>query len=199
MLVAARRLLFCSLALVVGSAGATTLVAMDVPALTKGSKLVVRAVVVSQASRWSKDGGRIMTDTVLSVSETWKGPVAPQVTVMQPGGVVDDIGQKVHGTVTFKVGEEVVLFLEGRGDRFLITGMVQGRFKVDRSSDGRSLFARQASEDELMLVDAVTHQPVEGVELVMPLETLRTQVLAVVAKEGSAGTGTTTTPRQVTP
>lgn len=67
--------------LFVGVAQATTLLALDVAALTKGSSLVVRAKVKSVASRWTKDGGRIMTDAVLEVSETWKGTPTSQVTV----------------------------------------------------------------------------------------------------------------------
>ncbi len=74
-------------------AAATTLLALDVPALTKGSALVVRATVRSVEARWTKDGGRIMTDAVLDVTETWKGAPTKQVTVMQPGGIV---GEVVH-------------------------------------------------------------------------------------------------------
>lgn len=159
-------------------AHATTLVALDVPGLTKSSTLIVRATVKSVASRWTKDGGRIMTDAVMDVSETWKGAPASQVTVMQQGGVVGEIGQLVHGTVTFKPGDEVVVFLEPRGDRFLLTGMVQGRFKVETSSDGKWTYARQEFDGQALFVDPVTHQPLSQGVVALPIDTLRTQVLA---------------------
>jgi hypothetical protein len=167
---------------------ATTLLALDVPALTKGSSVVARATVLSVSARWTKDGGRIMTDAVLEVTEPWKGAPSKQVTVMQPGGVVGEVGQLVHGTAKFTVGEDVVVFLEPRGDRFLLTGMLQGKFKVERSSDGKAVFARQELEGEAMLVDPATRQAVAPNATVLPLDTLRAQVLA------AAGTKAPTEP-----
>ncbi len=167
---------------------ATTLLALDVPALTKGSSVVARATVRSVGARWTKDGGRIMTDAVLEVTEPWKGAPSKQVTVMQPGGVVGEVGQLVHGTAKFTVGEDVVVFLEPRGDRFLLTGMLQGKFKVERSSDGKAVFARQELEGDAMLVDPATRQAVAPNATVLPLDTLRAQVLA------AAGTKAPTEP-----
>lgn len=164
--------------LFVGVAQATTLLALDVAALTKGSSLVVRAKVKSVASRWAKDGGRIMTDAVLEVSETWKGTPTSQVTVMQPSGVVGDVGQLVHGTVTFTAGEEVVVFLEPRGERYLLTGMMQGRFKVETSTDGKWTSARQEFDGQALFLDPVTRQPVSLGVVALPIDTLRAQVLA---------------------
>lgn len=159
-------------------AGATTLLALDIPALTKSSAVIARGTVQSVESRWTKDGGRIMTDAVLQVTEVWKGAPDKRITVMQPGGVVGDIGQRVEGTARFSVGEDVVVFLEPRGNRFLVTGMVQGKFKVEISSDGKSHFARQEGEGGASMVDPTTHLPVEPELLVMPLDRLRAQVLA---------------------
>lgn len=159
-------------------AHATTLVALDLAALTKGSSSIVRGTVRSVASRWTRDGGRIVTDTVVDVSETWKGAAQPSVTVMQQGGEVGDVGQLVHGTVKFKAGDEVVLFLEPRGSSFLPTGMMQGIFRVERSSDGKAIFARQESGDALFL-DPTTHQPVSPTTEIVPLDTLRARVLSL--------------------
>lgn len=187
MVAKARTLL--TLAMLLGTiVHATTLLALDVPALTKGSSVVARATVISVDARWTKDGGRIMTDAVLEVTEPWKGAPSKQVTVMQPGGVVGDVGQLVHGTAKFKVGEDVVVFLEPRGDRFLLTGMLQGKFKVERSTDGKAVFARQELEGDAMLVDPSTRQAVAPNATVLPLDTLRAQVLA------AAGTKAPTEP-----
>ena len=139
----------------------------------------MRGTVRSVSSRWTKDGGRIMTDAVLDVSETWKGAAVKEVTVMHPGGEVGDVGQLVHGTVKFKAGDEVVVFLEGRGDRFLLTGMSQGRFKVERSSDGKSIFVRQELDGEALFVDPSTHQPTQPNSIAMTLDQLRARVNAL--------------------
>jgi hypothetical protein len=168
-----------SAALLAGMAHATTLLALDLTSLTKGSSTIMRGTVRSVSSRWTKDGGRIMTDAVLDVSETWKGAAVKEVTVMQPGGEVGDVGQLVHGTVKFKAGDEVVVFLEGRGDRFLLTGMSQGRFKVERSSDGKSIFVRQELDGEALFVDPSTHQPTQPNSIAMTLDQLRARVNAL--------------------
>lgn len=183
-----RRTLLVLAALSATLAGATTLLALDVPALTKGSSVVARATVRSVEARWTKDGGRIMTDAVLEVTEPWMGTPAKQIVVMQPGGVVGQVGQLVHGTAKFTVGEDVVVFLEPRGDRFLLTGMLQGKFRVERSSDGKAVFARQELEGDALLIDPTTRQAVTPNATVVPLDTLRAQVLA------AAGTKAPTEP-----
>ena len=197
MVVKARTLLLFAL-LGATVASATTLLSLDVPALTRGSTVIARGTVRSVEARWTKDGGRIMTDAVLEVTEPWKGAPSKQITVMQPGGVVGEVGQIVHGTVRFTVGEDVVVFLEPRGDHFLLTGMLQGKFKVETSSDGKAVFARQELESEALLVDAATHQPVQANAVVLPLEKLRAQVLALAG--ATAPTQPTTPgPVKVTP
>ena len=197
MVVKVRTLLFLA-ALGAALANATTLLALDVPALTKGSSAVVRATVKSVSARWPKDGGRIMTDAVLEVTEPWKGAPGKEVIVMQPGGVVGEVGQLVHGTAHFTVGEDVVVFLEPRGDRFLLTGMLQGKFKVETSSDGKAVFARQELEGEALLVDPATRQPVSPPAVVLPLALLRTQVLSAAGVQAPTEP-TTPGPVKVTP
>ncbi|MCA3013178.1 MAG: hypothetical protein INH41_12355 [Myxococcaceae bacterium] len=136
----------------------TTLIALDVPALTRAADVVVRGTVVRVEPRWTKDRARIVTDTEILVAQTYKGNVAGQTVVaMQPGGVVGDLGQKVHGVATFSLGDEVLVFLERRGDRFSVVGLAQGRLFVDR--EGAEPRVR-GGEEELFLLDAVTHQPV---------------------------------------
>ncbi len=197
MVVKVRSLLLLAL-LGVGVAQATTLLSLDVAGLTKSSTVIVRATVRSVASRWTKDGGRIMTDAVMDVSETWKGPPSTELVVMQPGGIVGDVGQIVHGTVKFAPGDEVVVFLEPRGDRFLLTGMVQGRFKVERSSDGKATFARQELEGEALFLDPATHQPVAPGGVTLPIDVLRAQVLAASGATAPVE-GTRPGPVKVTP
>ncbi len=147
--------LLCSVSVV---ASATTMIAVDVPEMTRISTQVVRGTVVSSTPRWNGDHSRILTDTVIDVAETYKGPQTKRVNVMQPGGEVGDIGQKVEGVAQFKVGEQVVVFLEGRGDSALVTGMSQGKFTLSTQADGK-VVALQAVTEALLL-DAQTRQPV---------------------------------------
>jgi len=171
------------------SALATTLVAMDVPALTRAADLVVRGTVVRVEPRWTSDKRRIITDSEILVSEVLKGNVTGKTIVaMQPGGVVGDIGQLVHGAATFALGEEVVVFLERRGDRAFVVGMAQGRFVVDRA--GATPMVR-GGEEALFLVDAKTHAPAPSPVQPMTLEALT----ALVRKSLGPSPAVPATPR----
>lgn len=191
-------------ALLAAAAWATTLLALDVAGLTRLSDAVVRGTVVRVEARLTGDGARIMTDAELQVSEVLKGAPGPVVIVMQPGGEVGDVGQHVDGAARFTPGEEVVAFLEARGDRWLVTGMVQGKFRVERSSDGRAAFARAEPAGDSVLLDPVTHQPVSRPAPVLTLDALRAQVKAALpaAPQPPATPGptpVTPTPRQAVP
>lgn len=156
-------------------ASATTMLALDVTGLTYASDAVVRGTIVSVEPHWSGDNARIFTDAEVQVTEVWKGPsTLKTLTAMQPGGELGDVGQRVHGVATFAPGEEVVLFLEKRGPRFTITGMAQGKFRIEGG------VASAAPNSELALLDPATHQPVSRPPLSMPLETLKAQVKAAV-------------------
>lgn len=185
------------LALAIASvAQATTMLEQDVAALTKSSAVVVHAKVLASQARWTSDRARIVTDTEVEVLEAWKGAPAARFVVMQPGGIVGELGQKVAGAARFTIGEEVVLFLEARGDRFTVAGMSQGAFHVVRSSDGKTSYARQ-DLDEALLLDPVTRQPVAGPREILTVAQLKARVLA--AAPPSSTPPSSTKPPLVTP
>jgi hypothetical protein len=154
----------------------TTQVAADLTTLSQGADAIVRATVKESHARKTQDGMRIITDTTLTVSESLKGDAKTEVIVMQPGGVVGEIGQRVEGAATFKPGEEVVLFLEKKGDRFSVLGMSQGKFTLEKAQDGKATFAIPNAERAGMLVDPETHQPIASPLVTLELEKLKTEI-----------------------
>ncbi|MFT3836717.1 MAG: hypothetical protein QM723_06950 [Myxococcaceae bacterium] len=156
----------------------TTQVAADLSTLSQGADAIVHAKVIESHARRTQDGMRIITDTTLQVTESLKGDAKPetQVIVMQPGGVVGEIGQRVEGAATFKPGEEVVLFLEKRGDRFTMVGMSQGKFTIEKASDGKATFAIPNAEHAGLLVDPETHQPIASPLVTLELSKLKAQI-----------------------
>ncbi len=169
----------CLLAvLLCAPAFATTLVALDVEGLTRLSDVVVRAQVLESQARVTKDGARIVTDTELEVLEALKGAPARRLVAMQPGGVVGEIGQKVDATARFEPGEEVVVFLERRGDRYTVAGMLQGKWRVERSS-GRAV-ARPQTDGDALYLDPATHAPVPRPAESLPLDELTRRVKAAL-------------------
>ena len=169
---------------------ATTVVALDVPAMSRAADSIVQGRVVRVEPKLSKDGRRITTHVTVEVLESLKAGGAAAtgtVEIVQPGGVVGDIGQKVHGTAHLQVGDEVVTFLERRGAKaYQLVGMAQGCFRVERSSDGAAAFAVQAPEDDLFLLDPVTRAPVAKDTSPMKLDELKGKIRAALAPPGVA-------------
>ena len=162
---------------------ATTVIALDLTGLSRASDAIVQGKVTRAEPKLSKDGSRITTHYTVEVSDTLKGAAATTtVELVQPGGIVGDMGQKVAGTAHLKVGDEVVAFLERRGPRaFMFTGMAQGCFRVERSTDGSAAFAVQDREGDLMILDPVTRAPVEKGTEPMKLDDLKAKVRAALA------------------
>jgi hypothetical protein len=78
------------------------------------------------------------------------------------------------------VGEEVVVFLERWGtQRFQVTGAAQGKFRVQRSSDGTRVFAVPDRNADADLVDA-TGQAARSRLQALDLSELRDRVRATL-------------------
>lgn len=120
------------------AAHATVLVPLDTRALTERAERIVLGTVESQVSRWSTDHQAIYTDVTIRVSRAYKGAVKPgeRVVVRREGGVVDGLGMRVYGAPSFTVGEEVVVFMETRGNAMWTVGMTQGKLRVTVGADG---------------------------------------------------------------
>ncbi len=116
------RLLFLLAAAVRGPA--------DVASLASASDAVVHAQVVRRTSAWGAGGGQIFTTIVLRPLETWKGEPQRELSVLVPGGAVDELDQIVQGAAAFRDGEEVVVFLERRAGVFQVHRMALGKFSV---------------------------------------------------------------------
>jgi hypothetical protein len=136
---------------VASAALASSVISVNLDQLTQRSDAVVHGTVTNKQSRWSGDGRRIITDVQIQVSESLKGTPGATVSIQQPGGVVGDIGQSVSGLASFSEGEEVVVFLGKWGKQFQVVGAAQGKFSVQRSSDGKVVAVPDpASEHELV-------------------------------------------------
>jgi hypothetical protein len=117
--------------LLAGGAQASSAMQMDVTALTRAASDVVRVRVSSTRCAWMDEHRRLVTFVEVEVLERWKGSAQGALRVVQPGGELDGIGQRVPGVAPLAVGEEVVLFLERRGPWHSAVGLAQGVYRVE--------------------------------------------------------------------
>ena len=120
--------------LLAAGAQASSAVQMDVTALSRAATEVVRVRVSSTRCAWMDEHRRLVTLVEVEVLERWKGSAQGVLRVLQPGGELDGIGQRVAGVAPLAVGEEVVLFLERRGPWHSAVGLAQGVYRVDRGA-----------------------------------------------------------------
>ena len=170
------RTIFFLTLLTAGTALASTAVRLDTPALTAAATDVVDGNVVSSSSVWTADHRRIVTHVVIEVRDTWKGAAHGRVTVVQPGGERDGIGQRVSGVAPLQLGERVVLFLERSGPYHRVVGLAQGVYWVVPVEGSTELRAVPAALEGLELVAPPGQTP--AARTPVPLSELRTSVQA---------------------
>ncbi len=128
------------------TAHAHTFVEMSVDYLAKASSRVIVGVPVDEMSVWEPtDGGqRIVTYHRVQVQSNIVGEGPQEVWVRRLGGVVEGVGQIVHGAASLRPHQPVLLFLVARTDAtFSVVGMEQGCFPVQVSKDRKVTIQRR--------------------------------------------------------
>jgi hypothetical protein len=115
-------------------AQASLVLALDLPTMVAQADQVAVVDVGSVKAAWDANHERILTTIDLSVVETWKGPTAAHLRVVQPGGTVGDIQMTVFGMSQFTPGERALVFLRGTPDAASVVGMSQGKRIVRRDA-----------------------------------------------------------------
>ena len=120
-----------------------TLQSKSLEHLIHDADLIVRGTVQAITSG-PRVKGAPGTTVVLAVHEQWKGSRFSTLRLIQPGGSEGGITQAVPGLPTFRIAEEVILFLvqEGR-KQYTVLGGKQGKFSI--RTDVRS--GKQEVED----------------------------------------------------
>ena len=142
-----RSLTAVTLLAVAAVAHATTMLKLDLKALTERADRVVLGTVESTVSRWTPDKSAIYTEAQIRVARSYKGDArsGELVAVRREGGTVDGIGMRVYGSAQLSPGEEAVVFLEQRGVATWVVGMAQGKLHVSTDASGRKHVAADLS------------------------------------------------------
>ena len=141
-----------AIVLIVLPSQATQVLHKSLAELGSESQLVVQGRVVDVESHWNDAGTKILTDIHIEVDRSFKGDGADRVTVVQMGGVVDNVRMTVSGALAWSQNEEVVLFLEpSLPQAFRVAGFSQGKFSVERDlSTGRIFVTRPSLGIEIV-------------------------------------------------
>ena len=99
--------------------------------LVTGSEWIIAGRVDAMESCWNDAGDYIYTYLTIAVDEYWKNPQSQSEIIVQvPGGLVEDIEQKVTDTPEFRQGETVILFLFDQDGHKWVYGWEKGKYTV---------------------------------------------------------------------
>ncbi|NIO29562.1 MAG: hypothetical protein GTO29_13525 [Candidatus Latescibacteria bacterium] len=144
--------IFCVTLLVLAAAAslvqATQILYQSPKQMGRESPLVVKGKVATSRSFWNEKRTKIFTETFVDVDETYKGTGGSTVRIIQIGGVVGNVRMHVHGALSWRPGEEVLLFLEPYGtEGYRVSGFSQGKFEIERDpKTGEAFITRPALE-----------------------------------------------------
>lgn len=122
-----------------GPAGAVLTRARTVEQLAADADAIVRGRVVEQSVEMEPETGRVRTFSTVEVSACLRGDDATgsRVVISQIGGTVGDVTVVASGAAPLAVGQDVLLFLRGKGtERRAPVGMARGVWFVHRGDDG---------------------------------------------------------------
>ena len=127
---------------------ATSVRPMSIERLTTESTHIVHAQAIEHHAAWNAEHTRIFTYTQFRVSQTMKGGAPSVITVKQLGGHADGYDMKVAGVRYWQNGEEAVLFLQQIPEpgMLAVTGLMQGDFRVSRSTSGEVVVSNGVPE-----------------------------------------------------
>lgn len=93
--------------------GFPMLIQKDLSEMVYEADSILVGKVIKMESRWTEDKGTIVTDVTIVVESYLKNPISTKEVVIQiPGGEVGEIGLKVSDVPSFRVDEEVLIFLK---------------------------------------------------------------------------------------
>jgi hypothetical protein len=163
--------------LATASARASLVLALDLAALTQRAERVVVGEVLSVRSDWDAGHKKIYSTIVVQVAETWKGD-APggRVTIVQPGGAVDDIEMHVHGMPHFSTGDRAVLFLSGTAAQAAVVGLGQGMRPLRYDAQAARWMVDAGDRSAAVLLDGRGGTKPAPPELTVPLAEMRTKI-----------------------
>lgn len=143
------------------------------------SRLVVTGNVRSIQAQWDKKRENIYTYITVQVSEVLKGKIRNNIIVVkQAGGIVGDEEIMIDGAPRYKIGQEVLLFLNTLPDGALtIAHLFQGKYEiVEDAETGLKMAQRTIDSDTVHLLPGQDAEVTNRAELSAFIEKIRDTV-----------------------
>lgn len=106
--------------------------------LVDGSECIVQGTVLRSWSAWDQPHRFIWTHIEVLVRDRWKKSASsanPTVVLSEPGGTVNGLTMQVAGTASYRVGEDVVVFVYRTPVGYLrAIGNGQGKFTITQGA-----------------------------------------------------------------
>jgi hypothetical protein len=116
------------------NAGATSVPSLTFEELADHSELILAGEITRSWQSWDSEHKFIWTHHELRVSSAQKGSPGSTVVVSEPGGVIGERGMAIAGSVEFRPGDRVAVFLQRMPNGYLrTTGWGQGKYTVDQT------------------------------------------------------------------
>lgn len=176
-------------------ASATVMVPVPLEDMVRDATAIVHARVVRTGSRLVRDGDRTMphTMTELEVIEWLSGSTGvTRIQIDELGGTYPGGGVAIDGTPTYRVGDEVVVFLRSTSMGFRTLAMVQGQFVVRHGVPGTpDVVVRDTTDIGLATWEGGPMSVIEGGREQMELQPFLAWIRGAVAQTIPGGGGTT--------
>jgi len=144
------------------------MIKLSLKKLCLGADAIIFGEVKEIQSQWSLDGSIILTIVTLQIHETLKGKTyTDQVLIQYPGGKVGELALQVEDTPSFRMDEEVLVFLKfiknvkdikhspvialSIFQPFSVFGAAQGKYSIDSlgiaRKSGYTLISKEKEPD----------------------------------------------------
>ena len=118
------------LLLVPVTASATMAQAIKFDDKVENAPTIIMGECVAQRSQWDPARNWILTYSTFRIEKTLKGQPAQEITIVTPGGTVDNIAQEIIGVPRFHEGEKHVLFVRQSQAGPTVAYLEQGAYRV---------------------------------------------------------------------
>lgn len=128
--------LAASLIVAAPAAHATIARAIPFDQKVENASSIVVGKVVSQRAAWDASKRWIVTYSSLRIEKTLKGNPAQEITIVTPGGTVDNVRQETIGVPRLREGEDHVIFVRPTASGPTLLYFEQGDYRVSEDDRG---------------------------------------------------------------